>query len=301
MFCPVCGSKNPDDGATCGTCGADLRASAAGLQKKAPMQPVSAKPASRPKMGTMLGVAQPAAGSQAPPQALHAPISQQQPQPPPGSRPAPVSVGGAPQQQPNSRPKMGTMLGVAMPAPGSQAPPQPAMPPSVGAPGPVSVGQPSQQRPPVSVGGAPAPTSGARKYGTMLGVAMPAAGSVAPPNQQPPPMQPGAVTGQSAMRSDDRPQASPRTILARALVARGPNLSEDVAQVEALLLEDYRRNVGLIVTAQRANVPGQLRIAAKGEGVLAASVRLVAQLQAQGMSQEDARYAVDTWAVALGL
>lgn len=173
----------------------------------------------------------------------------------------PVNTGVRPR-----RPPVATMLGVAQPGQGNIAPPS------------------------VPVPSAPAAPAKPPKMGTMLGVAMPAAGSAPMP------------VARHVARSVDRPLLTPRVLLAELIRARGPGLADSPAEAEALLYKGFQHDVSLLIAAQRAGVPAELSASVSGEGVAACVERVVRQLmQTQGISADDARYAVDSWALALGL
>ena len=207
MFCPTCGTNNPDGGAACKICGSDLRAAAEGLSRPPPAPMTTGIRPKKPPVATMLGVAQPGQGNVAPPVSQPIPVS---------SKPA----------------RAGTMLGIAMPA----------------------------------VGSAPMPV------------------------------------GQYAVKSPDRPLGTPRALLASLLRSRGPQLSDNPAELEALLYQMFQHQVALLLAAQRAGVPAALSAAPSTDGVAACVERMTGHLaRAHGISIDDARFAVESWALALGV
>lgn len=145
MFCPNCGTQNPDSAATCSKCNFNLKGAAAPKFK-----------------GTMLMMNQPGAaapavpGPPAPTPAAGAPAA---PVPGPGPAPAGGSVPGRPAGSvgaagPPSKLK-GTMVGVAPPIAGAA----PAFPqgPAAGAPAPAYGAPPAAAAPAYAPAPAPAP------------------------------------------------------------------------------------------------------------------------------------------------
>jgi hypothetical protein len=97
---------------------------------------------------------------------------------------------------------------------------------------------------------------------------------------------------------------SPRQVLCNLLTQHGPGLADDARLLEALLRDfcgEYKREIAAVVSAQRALIPSALRIA---HGVPQALLftRLTQQLRSQqGLEELVARWAVESWAVALGI
>lgn len=276
MFCPRCGTNNPDPTIACTVCGQDLALAAPGLTPS-PTPPasgvkVAARQNSRPMAATMLGVAHPGQGNQAPPLAASA----RTPGPPPSTfQAAPIA--------PHPHRRAETMLGVAMPAPGSVAPPTARVP---------GMSAPPGAAPPHRAASAPpsaTPSTTRRpQVGTMLGIPGPAPGSHAPTAVQ--------------SSTDARELASPRARLAELVRAQGPAWVHPSADLEAALLAAYRADVALLVLAQRAGVAQELLAPIPPEGWSERLDQLASRLiMSQKMKADDARYAIESWALALGV
>jgi hypothetical protein len=149
VFCPNCGAQNDDTAMVCTKCGHQLRAAAAPKFK-----------------GTMLmmnnpGIPRPGAAGPGP--GAPGPMGAPPGAPPAGPFGAPPGAGpGGPPGAVQPKPKLkGTMIGVAPPSLGSNAPAGAAMPPSVGPTpgmGQPGMGQPGMGQPGMGQPGmAPAP------------------------------------------------------------------------------------------------------------------------------------------------
>lgn len=99
----------------------------------------------------------------------------------------------------------------------------------------------------------------------------------------------------------DKPAATLRKLIQQ----HGNDLTEDSRRTEALLNDlcpTYRREVFVLVNAQRQQVPADLLAAPKWMPAEAVSVRLSSRLQERlALSEEAADWAVRSWAIALGL
>ena len=104
-------------------------------------------------------------------------------------------------------------------------------------------------------------------------------------------------------RHDSKPELAelPRSILSRLLADYGPALVNEPARVDALLADlctEYPRERFLLVHALRERIPADLLARPRGGGAL--GQRLTRRLQSEyGFSAEAARWAVESWAMAL--
>lgn len=265
MFCSRCGSRNDDGTKACGLCGLELGGGGASTSSApAPPAPAVAIPAVAPSVG-------------------------------------PASAGPAKPTPNSKRPIMATMMGVAFPP--SDTPPASASPTSVGAP--ASAAAPSAHAP-ASNNAAVKP----QRMGTMLGVAFPpgqAPPGVAPPavpGLYPPGMNPAAVPAQPAKPKahSDLFTRSPRRVLADLFQSQGEALFANPQNTNALLYGDYANHVNLLMMALTDNVP-QMLLNASGETPPEMLIRGFTRrmMEARHLSEEQARYAVETWAVAIGM
>lgn len=96
----------------------------------------------------------------------------------------------------------------------------------------------------------------------------------------------------------------PRRTLKRIVDRYGPDLVDDPRRTEALLNDlcpDYRREIFVLVNAQRQQVPAELLAAPRWMPRNALNTRLVRRLQDKLSLTEDAAiWAVDAWSFALG-
>ncbi len=82
----------------------------------------------------------------------------------------------------------------------------------------------------------------------------------------------------------------------------GAEMCDDPAEVEASLLREFQRDIALVVAAQREGVPARLLAAVRSGSVTASADEAVQHLvESCQLSEDDARFAVDSWALALGL
>lgn len=195
----------------------------------------------------------------------------------PGSNiqtPAPAPAVRVPNR---NRPLQGTMMGVAMPpgtpgAPGSPAAPQARQVPK----------------------------------GTMMGVAFPAMGNIVP--GAPPPSapisvpQPVSAPMPPSARTSELPVKSPRQVLVELFAQHGTHLFEDANQTNAHLYNEFSRDVNLLMMALQDHVP-QMLMNASGETPVEMLLRGFTRrmVETRGVSEEQARYAIESWALALGL
>lgn len=97
----------------------------------------------------------------------------------------------------------------------------------------------------------------------------------------------------------------PVVTLKKLIAQHGKNLTNDARRTEALLNDlcpDYRREVFVLVNAQRQRVPADLLAAPEWMPIEAVSGRLSRRLQDRlAFSEEAADWAVQSWASALGL
>jgi hypothetical protein len=220
-------------------------------------------PPAQPRIGTMLGVAVVPEGAIAPP----APFTPAQPPP---SR-----------QQPK-----GTMLGVAVVPEGAIAPPV-AFTPAAPAPPPVSARAPHPSVPEA------APTSAAASYNALrpagtLGFAMP------------PPVPQTAPTAHAA--TPDAAPFTPRRMVAELVSRHGQALLADPARCAAALIEDYQRQVSLLVAALEHGVPQRLLAMAQQAPIEASVNQLSHELaHSLGIPTSGAKWAVESWALSFQL
>jgi hypothetical protein len=130
-----------------------------------------------------------------------------------------------------------------------------------------------------------------------MGVAAPSPGSMAPPV--------GTVAGQRpqplAQSLDHFPRTA-RQLLTEIIRHHGPGVCDESKRCEEMLNQDYRRDVGLLMLALNERIPQQLQASLQAEGVEMRARLLTSQLvRSRGLSEEHARYAVESWAIALRL
>jgi hypothetical protein len=93
-------------------------------------------------------------------------------------------------------------------------------------------------------------------------------------------------------------------VLCNLLTQHGPGLADDARLLEALLRDfcgEYKREIAAMLNAQRALIPSALRIS-HGVPVVLLLTRLTQQLRSQqGLEELVARWAVESWALALGV
>lgn len=93
-----------------------------------------------------------------------------------------------------------------------------------------------------------------------------------------------------------------RAALTSLIRKYGSTLCDNPTDVESSLLREFQRDIALIMAAQREGVPTRLLAAASAGDVSASAEEAVQHLVTScQLSEEDARYAVDSWALALGL
>src|SRR5918998_3222507 len=98
---------------------------------------------------------------------------------------------------------------------------------------------------------------------------------------------------------------APRQTLRELIARHGPGLCSDARRCEGLLRDlcgEHRREINILVSALKERVPLDLLAAqsAMPRGLLAA--RLAKRLEDQlALTPEAARWAVDSWALALGV
>ncbi len=278
MFCPRCGTTNPDTAKTCDICGQDLKATSIEASASPSAVKVATKPSGRPMAATMLGVAMPGQGNRMPPTPPGPPPAAPPYQPPAPAAPAvPMARVASPTGSHPTAPaasqshrNMQTMLGVAAPAPGSVTPTGPQTPGG-------------WAQPAVSFGGG----------------AQPAATSPSPAAA---PASVASVPGVRPVTTPDRAVASPRERLAELLRTQGPSIANPNADLERALIEQYHTAASLLAVAQRAGIARELLGPPPPEGWSERLDQLTSRLMmSQRMKAEDARYVVESWALAFGL
>src|SRR5262245_51433133 len=97
----------------------------------------------------------------------------------------------------------------------------------------------------------------------------------------------------------------PRQKLRELIAEHGPQLCDDHKSCRSLLRQrcpDHKKEVNLLIDALQEHVADELRTAPTGQPIEPLVTRLAAALQGDlDLSPEDARWAVETWAIALGL
>lgn len=135
--------------------------------------------------------------------------------------------------------------------------------------------------PPVRVGRTPSPERGAESVPkTVIGVG----------------------EGRSRYVASTVDRATCRSLLTESLRRWGLESMSDPAALEATLERGLHRDIALVVLALREGVPDDLLRAASDGNVVECVEEAADRLSnAHALSPEDGRYAVDSWALALGL
>lgn len=342
MFCPRCGRQNSETETTCSQCGYSLREAAQKIVRPtgatpavSPNAPASLPPPPhQPHLGTMIGVAVPPVsdGAVAHSTPKPTPLPVARPTQQPAAKPTPLPLSALQNQVPH--PRMGTMMGFAVPPQGAPAPPRETpTPPSVSPSQYPQLGVPPSQAPHPRMGtmvgfavppiGAPAPTppssppslgpqrvptpappqanaapSALPRLGTMMGFAVPPEGSPAPLAS--PVQSSDAALHRLLEVASRRVNRGPAEALGDALARHGTGLLSDAARCEHEMWGDYGRDVRLLRAALEEGIPQQLLARARG-GLQAAHITTLARglAETRGIAEEAAEFAVAAWALAL--
>lgn len=185
--------------------------------------------------------------------------------------------------------KPGTMLGYAVVPEGAVAPPvpfAPPVPPAVPQPPPVSARAPQPSVP-------EAPTSAAASYNALrpagtLGFAMP------------PPLSQTAPTAHAS--TPDASPFTPRRMVAELVSRHGQAVLADPARCGAALIEDYQRQVSLLIAALEHGVPQKLLATVQTAPIETTVNQLSHDLaHALGIPTSGAKWAVESWALSFQL
>jgi hypothetical protein len=132
---------------------------------------------------------------------------------------------------------------------------------------------------------------------TMIGVALPGPGNQGPSTYGPP-----AAQETPTARSFDPPVGSPRSVLRELLRRHGEEIMTDPRRCSSLLAADYHRQVSYLIAALEERIPQRLVVESSAAPV---EIVVLAMAEEFGKKRElpglSALYAVESWAIALGL
>ncbi|MCU0685136.1 MAG: zinc finger Ran-binding domain-containing protein [Polyangiaceae bacterium] len=156
--------------------------------------------------------------------------------------------------------------------------------------------------------GVNAPALQARnKTRTVIGVAMPGPGNDRPVTPAPAPgpsyerPAPAAPALPRALTPDSLP-ASPRQVLSELLRRHGEEIMTDPRRCGSLLAADYHRQVSYLVAALEERIPQRLVVESTMAPVEAVVRAMADELgRRRELPATSALYAVESWAIALGL
>jgi hypothetical protein len=145
-----------------------------------------------------------------------------------------------------------------------------------------------------------APALAARAAGktrTVLGVATPG------PGNQRPAAAPAAPPAEApTARSSDVVPHSPRAVLGELLRRHGEEIMTDPRHCSSLLAADYHRQVSYLIAALEERIPQRLVVESSAAPVEIVVLALAGELgRRRELPPQSALYAVESWAIALGL